>query len=395
MRPRDLSHGRYRIVFIRALRVERSNAARATVADREAASEFTGSSDPDRRRNNGSVRAYWAQTTMHPTSHPDDAMISPTHALRALAVITALGSAASPGSAQPLATDPAASPPPVRVEIRDLTPRFLRFYEAAVAEKAGPDRRWTLWKEHYDFAALPPVPQRDSMARALLDTAWARYPSVLERIRGGAAAMTPDPTAALAAVASRLGADTITVRLTVYVGALERNAFTFGSPAAPQVVFPVEPDAEWRSLVLSHEFAHAVHMRVAGLAGGWERSIGRSIVEEGVAMRVAEALHPGRPAAAYVEQRSGWLAEAMPRRDAILRGLLPVLRASDSETVMRFTMGRGTTGVEREAYLAGWLVVGHLMERGRSLAEIARVPEDQLPALVEAAIREMIAGAAR
>jgi hypothetical protein len=312
------------------------------------------------------------------------------HVLRALAVV-ALTGAALPSRAQPVAVGRATPLPRVRVEIRDLSPRFLRFYEAAVAEKAGPDRRWVLWKELYDFAALPPVPQRDSMARALLDTAWRRYPAVLERIRGGAAAMQPDPTAALGAVAAQLGTDTITVRLTAYVGAMERNAFTFGTPAAPQVVLPIEPDAEWRSLILSHEFAHAVHMRLADLSGGWERSIGRSIVEEGVALRVTEALHPGRPTAAYIEQRNGWLAEAMPRRDAILRGLLPVLRASDSETVMRFTMGRGSTGVEREAYLAGWLVVGHLMERGRTLAEIARVPEAELPALVEATIRDMIA----
>jgi hypothetical protein len=322
-------------------------------------------------------------------------MNPPSHALRALAIVTALVSAASPGAAQPDAAAPAASRPRPRVVVRDLTPGFLKFYEAAVAEAADSDRRWALWKEHYDFAALPPVPQRDSMARALLEGAWARYPAVLGRIRDGAAAMRPDPTATLAAVASRLGADTVTVGLTVYVGALEQNAFTFGSAAAPQVVVPVEPDAEWRALILSHEFAHAVHMRVGGLSGGWERSIGRSIVEEGVAQRVTEALHPGRPATAYVEHRSGWLAEAMSRRDAILRGLLPVLRARDSETVMRFTMGRGTTGVEREAYLAGWLVVGHLIERGRSLAEIARVPEEEMPALVEATIRDMLATAAR
>jgi hypothetical protein len=279
----------------------------------------------------------------------------------------------------------------VTLQVTDLSPKFLAFYDAAAAEPDA-DRRWALWKQHYDFAALPPVPQRDSMARAMLDDAWPRYPEVMERIRAGAPGMQPAAEPTLRAVADLLGVtDTMTVRLLAYVGAREGNAFTNASRGLITVYVPVEEDAAWRELVMVHEMTHAVHHRVAGYSEGWERSIGRTLFAEGLAARATEALHPGRPAAAYLEHRPGWLAAADSRGDDILRGILPHLRESDAQTVMRFTMGTGTTGTEREAYYAGWRVVGHLLQRGYTFPQLARIPESDAPALVEAAIREMLA----
>jgi hypothetical protein len=283
----------------------------------------------------------------------------------------------------------------VRVEIVDRVTPFLAFYDAAVAEGAGPERRWQLWKERYDYAALPPVPERDSLARALLDSAWDRYPGVMDRIRGGPEARRAQYTATLRSVASLLGADSVTVRMIVYVGALENNAFFNAERGVLKVVFPLEADPYWIENVLVHELAHAVHHRLAGFSEGWERSIARTLLAEGLAARASQALVPGREDAGYLEHRPGWLAEAAPRREAILRGIAPVLRASDSETVMRFTMGRGTSGVEREAYYAGWLVVGDLLERGWTLAELARLSEDEIPAVVEQSITHLLAQPSR
>jgi hypothetical protein len=285
---------------------------------------------------------------------------------------------------------PAAAQSKVTLQVEDLSPGFLTFYEAAA--NADPDRRFALWKEHYGFAALPPVPQADSMARAMLDAAWPRYPEVMERIRAGAAGMQPAPEPTLRAVAGLLGVtDTITVRLLAYVGAREGNAFTNASQGLITVYVPVEEDPAWRELVMVHEMTHAVHHRLAGYSEGWERSIGRTLFAEGLAARAAEALHPGRPAAAYLEHRPGWFAAAESRGDDILRGILPHLRASDSPTVMQFTMGTGTTGTEREAYYAGWRVVGHLLRNGYTFPQLARIPEAEAPALVEAAMRAILA----
>jgi hypothetical protein len=46
--------------------------------------------------------------------------------------------------------------PQFDLTIKDLTPKFLTFYNEAAKEKASPDRRWELWKKDYDFAAVPP-----------------------------------------------------------------------------------------------------------------------------------------------------------------------------------------------------------------------------------------------
>lgn len=312
-------------------------------------------------------------------------------AARILTVLAALGGGAFPAAAQAGgAPEGGSTPQAVRVEIRDVTPRFLRFYDAALGEGAGPERRWELWKEHYDFAALPPVPERDSLARAMLDAAWPEYPAVMERIRGGAAAMRPAPAPTLRSVASLLEADSLTVRLIAYVGGLEKNAYFYAHEGTLNVVVPVEADPEWRETTLAHEFTHAVHHRLAGFSEGWERSIARTLFAEGLAMRVTQALFPDLPGESFVEHRPGWLAEAESRREEILRGILPALRARDSETVMRFTMGRGATGIEREAYYAGWIVLDHLLQRGWTLADLARLSEEEIPGVVETAIRELL-----
>ena len=49
-------------------------------------------------------------------------------------------------------------------------------------------------------------------------------------------------------------------------------------------------------------------------------------------------------------------------------------RDASGGAVARFTYGPGPAGLEREAYHAGWVVVGELMGTGRSLVELARLP---------------------
>ncbi len=66
------------------------------------------------------------------------------------------------------------------------------------------------------------------------------------------------------------------------------------------------------------------------------------------------------------------------------------LPSDKSEHVMRFTMGKGPSGLEREAYYAGWLVVGYWLEHGTTFAEIARIPEAEMPKRVDAAIQKLL-----
>ena len=253
-------------------------------------------------------------------------------------------------------TEPPKKVPPARSEvvdgqrrlhIVDLSPRFLDFYRAAANVDA--DARWQLWNEKYGFAAVPPTPEGQQLARKLLDDAWPRYSQALPLIREGVAAMEPKPEVVLKKVADVLGLDgPFEMQVTVYVGAFDGNAFTRAQDGKPIVSIPLEMDAAQRALVLPHEMTHAVHIATAHLSGDWERSIAETIMQEGLAMHVAQTVTPGRDVRAYIEHKPGWYDAAMAKLDAILRGLLPELDKSDSPTVFRYTMGTGNTSTERK-----------------------------------------------
>ena len=282
--------------------------------------------------------------------------------------------------------------PPIVVTVKDLTPKFLEFYDEAVKENASPDRRWALWKEKYDFAAVPPTPEGDKIARSLLADAWPRYPGVMDRIRAGAADLTPGPEATVRSVAALLRPETpVHVRLLVFVGDLENNAFTAAQNGNITTAIPVEMDPGSRALIMTHELTHAVHISMGSFAGGWIRSVGTTVLTEGLACRVTQALFPDHPETDCIEMHPGWLKEASAHRVAILKGIGPFLESATSKDVMRFTMGEGTTGLEREAYYAGWEVVGYWLRHGQSYADIARIPEKDMPRRVREAIDALLA----
>ena len=286
----------------------------------------------------------------------------------------------------------AAGEPVISVEIKDLTPKFLAFYEAAEKEQATPDRRWELWKEMYDFAAVPPTPEGSKIARRLLDEAWPRYASVQELIRGGAATLTPNPEAMVQSIAELMKPEQPTkVTLQVFVGGFDNNAFTTSGKRGVTTSIPIEMDPEPRARIMAHELTHAVHMAMGTFSGDWIRSIGATVVSEGLAMRVSQRLFPGDPPERFAEHTPGWLKAADAKRQEILKSIQPALGSEKSEDVMRFTMGQGPNGLEREAYYVGWIVVGHWLENGMSFAEIARIPQSEMPERVAATIKRLLA----
>jgi hypothetical protein len=180
------------------------------------------------------------------------------------------------------------------------------------------------------------------------------------------------------------------VRLTVFVGGFEANAFAFTSrEGTPTVAIPLEAGDALSSAV--HEFTHAVHRSsgCADIKSGYEQSLAALAGSEGVAIRVSERLLPGRPPIDYIGGAPVWLDSAGARRIAILRGIREHVTESGTETAQRFTFGNGTTGLAREAYYAGWEVTGALLRSGLSLHEIATTPSGQLPALVVRGIDQL------
>jgi hypothetical protein len=281
--------------------------------------------------------------------------------------------------------------PRLNLTIKDLAPKFLTFYNEVVKEQASPERRWELWQKDYDFAAVPPTPEGEEMAKKLLNNAWSRYPAVLDRIRKGAAGLTPDPHATMRSVAELLRPiKPVNVTLLVYVGGFEENAFTAAQGGKIMTAIPIEGDPKGRALRMTHELTHAVHISMGSFSGGWIRTVGTTVLTEGMAMRVTQKLLPGRPEAGYVEARPGWFAEAAKLRPAILKDVEGVLDSDKSEDVMRFTIGKGPSGLEREAYYTGWLVVGYWLDHGMTFAEIARIPEAEMPRRVKETIDKLL-----
>ncbi len=222
------------------------------------------------------------------------------------------------------------------------------------------------------------------MARKMLDNAWSRYPSIVPQIKEGAAGIHPPPSTIVTSVAALMQADVpIGVNLVVFVGAFENNAFTApGAENVPTVAVPIEAPEKER--FLAHEFTHVVEAEQANLSLGWQRSIAHTIFVEGLAMRATEKLYPGLAPKDYVgEASSGWFQKAEGREQQIVRDVEPHLSASDSDSVMRYTMGVGGAGLDREAYYLGWIVIGDLLNHGWDFSRLCRVKDDQMVALVQ------------
>jgi hypothetical protein len=281
-----------------------------------------------------------------------------------------------------LASNCLALAPPVNLTVRDLTPKFLAFYDAATGEHAGEAKRWELWRKLYGFAAVPPGPEGEAMARKMLDAAWPRYASALRTIREGAAGIQPPPQEILQSVANLLNASVpVKATLVIFVGDFSGNAFTAPGADGPTVAIPVEGSGA--ALSMTHEFTHVVEAEQAHLSLDWTRSIAHTIFVEGLAMRATEKLHPGLAAKDYVGEYSpDWFARARAKRAAILADIEPHLGDSDSAAVMKYTMGTGGAGIDREAYYAGWIVMGDLLKHGWSFPGLARVSDAEMVKLV-------------
>ena len=275
----------------------------------------------------------------------------------------------------------------VTLSIRDMTPRFLDFY--AAAQGLGSDARYLMWKDRYGFAAVPPGPQGEALSRKLLDAAWPRYADALPLIRAGVAGMSPAPLATAVKVADLFRAPRpLRIGIVAYVGGFEDNAFSMGTPDGPVVCLPVEMTAERRAFLMPHEMTHAVHMMLAHLPASYERPLGRVLFEEGLAMHAVQALKPGLPMWDYVGDKV-WFEAATAKRHDILAAIEPQLDANDGPTLFKYTMGQGSTGREREAYIAGWMVVDHMLKHHATLAELARVPVDRIVPMVREHIAQL------
>ena len=63
------------------------------------------------------------------------------------------------------------------MEVINIVPTFLKYYSLArLAEKS---ERYSLWKKHYNFSAIPPGEQGEQVAKKMLQEAWHKYEQVV------------------------------------------------------------------------------------------------------------------------------------------------------------------------------------------------------------------------
>lgn len=266
-----------------------------------------------------------------------------------------------------------------KIELLNLVPKFLSFYHQANKPEIDDEKRWALWEDHYNFAAVPPGVDGRKIARNLLDHAWESYPDHLSFIEE----WEPDDKnvrECLTKVKALLGYDQPIDFVVVYfVGGFENNPFVApieGDRLA--LCLPIENGES--DILLAHELTHIVHAQTANLTAEWERTIAATILQEGLATRVSQFIVPGHPEELYIEHKKGWLQSCNENREEIITGIFPFLDDASSEAVTRFTFGSGTANQDREVYYVGWELVYFLLAQGVSFEEMASVQEKDIPA---------------
>ncbi len=276
---------------------------------------------------------------------------------------------------------------PHQLEIVDRVAKFQAFYAEATAATLTSDARFALWQKDYGIAAVPPGPEGDAMARRLVDGAWANYPALVPKLPDmlrGAAASANDSFARINALFETQDV-AIHSRVVFFVGQFDNNAYSMppmGDKAAT-VMMPVENGR--LQLILAHELTHTIHIQLAGVKNSFGAPVGETVFLEGLAMRTVQKIYPGQDESAYVADPK-WLANCYAKKDAVLAAIAPDLDKSGREIAMKYTFGQGNTGMQREAYCAAWIVMGKLLDSGRTFPELARVPEDRMVATIRAAM---------
>jgi len=283
--------------------------------------------------------------------------------------------------AQEGATVPSSPPHGQVVEIKDLSSKFLDFYEAAMKENASPDRRWELWTEKYDFAAVPPIPAGQKMARERLDTAWSKYPSAIAKLRLGASALTPSPQRRLEQVVQLLQTSApVHIRLITFVGTFRRDAFAMGvKDGVSTIAIPLEDSDLHHALDMTHEFTHAVQIQMGQWSG---QSVASAIFTEGLAMHVTEALNPGYGSDIYAASTPEWMNACKTKFPEVLSEMRDHLNDEGAQAVSKFTFAKGPAGLDRDVYCAGWIVVGNLLQSGYAYHDLAAMHRDNAAALI-------------
>jgi len=275
-----------------------------------------------------------------------------------------------------------------KIEVVNLVPHFLTFFNHANHDDVNEPERWRLWKEYYNFAALPPG--YDEQARKILNQTWKKYQTNINKIRD----WQPDQMKVeniFSEIKTLLGSDNeIPLVIVFFVSAFDNNAFVAPYDEYKSMLcLPIE--SHLSDIVIAHELTHVVHGEKASLEMSWERPIAEMILQEGLALQVSKYLIPVQKEESYfgMGQEEGWLQLCHDNRTKILHGIIPYLSESNREAVDKFTLGTGTSGHQREAYYVGWEFVATQLKKGISFSQLASIKQKDIPDYVKKNLIEL------
>lgn len=263
------------------------------------------------------------------------------------------------------------------LEVINLLPKFLAFFDRANHENVDIGKRWRLWQQHYNFTGLPPGYEEE--AKDKLNKTWKKYQENINSIKY----WQPDEMkikTVLKEIKTQLDCqETITFTLLFFVGFFDNNAFVApNAEGKPILCLPIEQPLSQITIV--HELTHIVHAKVAGLDMNWQRPLADLILQEGLALHMSKQLVPGKNDASYIEMDSGseWLQACYQKETKIIEGIKPYLAEEKNEVLNQFVFGDGTSGLRREAYFVGWEFVKSELNKGKSLSDLAAIKQNEI-----------------
>lgn len=270
------------------------------------------------------------------------------------------------------------------IELINLVPKFLQFLNQS-KNVLDMEKKWKLWQSEYNFAAIPPTEMAYKKAKADFIHVYDRYLTEEAEI----ATFSPDESM-LYEVVDQLRKtlaydESITLNVVYFVGFFEHNPFvTFDANGTLCLCLPVEGnyDCHLDKIYLYHELTHILHASMSKHQLTYGRSLAFLLLQEGLAMRMSFEQIPGYEVAVYVSHQPGWYELAIQKHSEIVHAMQSELFHSDSDTLYKYTMGSGNTGIEREAYYVGWNIVGKLLQEGYSFSELMRLNEKEVDSLV-------------
>jgi hypothetical protein len=274
----------------------------------------------------------------------------------------------------------------VSLTIDDTTPTFLAYWDQAAGLSVAEQRR--LWHEWYE-ASHPEVFSayyRRHGRVSDLETALARFPEEVPRLRQGIATLKRGIEATAARLGGIFAAPDVDLRWVLMVGLFSSDGWVDWVADEPVCFCAVEyvEDLKRADVLLAHEAAHVFHVRCNPERCAEMETVGHALFLEGLAVHASAQVVPGADEAGYLwagkrrvpangQGVGDWAVECEAKWPQLRESLLRELRSEEEEVYAAWFLGRRVRQVVpvRAGYFVGYRLLAELGER-HSIADMAR-----------------------